>query len=259
MKLFFAEIKHQYPDYLFPYQVLLLVDDKDDIGKIYQAGFLPFRNRKNLFYLARSSRCRLDRFSLSSENKRILKKTKNFNYRILKMADFQYDHRVQKNCKDWASARGWKISTKSLKYIFSGQFFNQVWLWKDGSSRDKIVGYQIVYQATDFVHCAHIFYHPGHYRSGLGTRMLLEVVIWAHQKKKKFHYLGTCYGKTGFYKRSFPGFEFFNGFSWSDNLEELKYLNQREGDDYLLREKDYLEEFWQGKIDNLLKRRGVSL
>lgn len=260
MKLFFAEVNHQYQRYLFPYQVLLYKEKGDRLEMIYQAGFLPFRHQKDWFYLARSSRCRLADFSLSSENRRILKKTTSFYFKSFFSEKFDYSPLVQKRCKQWSRERGWQISTRSLKYLFSGQFFNQIWVWYDQEKGKEPVGYQVFYWGKEFAHGAHLFFHPDYQRRYLVIRMILESIIKAHKEKKKFYYLGTCYGKTGFYKRSFPGFEFFNGFNWSGNVKELEYFNQRQGDDYLFREEEYWLQFWQGKKkEEVLVAEGVRV
>jgi len=250
MKLFFAESNHNYP------QVLLLREEKDDLEKIYSKGFLPFRNQANLFYLARSCRVDLEKFSLSSENKRIIKKTADFSFGIKSLKDFNYTSRVQKQCKDWAKLRNWKISTTSLKYIFKGGFFNQLMVWeKEGEA----VAYQVLLEEKDLIHTAHLFYNPEVGGKDLGMRMLIEASILGKEKEKTFHYLGTAYGGTGFYKRNLAGFEFFNGFSWSEDLKEWKYLDQRESDDYLLRDQEYLEQFGgEEKLKSVLKSKGIS-
>lgn len=258
MKIFFAEALHHYQVYYFPYQVLLLREKGDSLSKIYSWGFLPFRNRENLFYLTRSSRSDLRNFSLSSENRRIIKKTESITTRLVPLSEFHYTPEVQRNCKHWARERGWRISTTSLKFIFSGKFFNFVLLFQHKGS-GEVVGYQILVVEDDFWHAAHVFYHPDYVGASLGTRMLLEACILTQKKGARYCYLGTCYGKGGFYKRNLPGFEFFNGFGWSRDIEELKYLNERDQDDYLLREKEYLERFSSGKIEKILEEKGVPI
>ena len=231
-------------------------EENDKLEKIYTSGFLPFRNKLNLFYLARSCRVDLDKFSLLSENRRILKKTADLNFAIKKMADFNYTPQVQKQCKDWAKSRGWKISTKSLKFIFSNQFFNYLFVWE---KRGQVVGYQIFYQAKNFIHSAYVIYNSVQVGKELAMRMLIEGSLWGQKNNQALHYLGTSYGGSGFSKRSLAGFEFFNGFGWSDNLEEWKYLDSRKKDDYLLRDQEYLEQFWpEGKLNQILKAKGVS-
>lgn len=260
MRLFFSEFKHNYSKYYFPYQVWLLKENGDDIGKIYNMGFLPFRHRINLFYLARSSRSDLSKFYLSSENRRILSLTRDYEYDEFFLKNFEYNFFLQKRCKEWAHFSGWKISANSIKYLFGGSFFNILWVWKDKNNPNNIIGYQIIYEEENFSHVAYIFVHPNYAKKLLAIRMVLEKVIKCFEEKKKYCYLGTCYGTSGYYKRTMPGFQFFNGFDWSCKIKELDYLNKREKEGYLLGEEEYLEKFWQeGKLDAILSLKGIKL
>ncbi len=255
MKIFFAEAKHNYGSYFFPYQVLLKTEQGDNLTRVYQSGFLPFRNNKNLFYLSRSCRSNIENFSLSSENKRVLKNTSHLVPKNVSLADFKYTPKVQKACKDWAKGRGWKISTASLKTIFTDHIFNQAIIWKD-TTNNNIICYQVLYKNDDLVHTNSVFYDSKYHDVGIGTRVLIEVSKIAHQEKLKHAYMGTCYAM---YKRNIPGFEFFNGFEWSANIKELKYINEREGPNYLLKEKDYLENFQEGGMETILNKKGLKI
>ncbi|MFH1601824.1 MAG: hypothetical protein ABIB61_02585 [Candidatus Shapirobacteria bacterium] len=255
MKFFFSETAHDYKSYYFPYQVWLLKEKDDDLAKIYESGFLPFRNKSNLFYLSRSCRVDLKNFSLSSENRRAIKKTGDFNFKIEKLANFDYQPRVQKLCKDWARTCRWRISTKSLKYLFGGQYFNYIFVWKKD---DEEIGFQIIFQNSKLAHTGHVFYDANKAGKNLGMRMLIEASLWAKKEGKNYNYLGTCYDK-GRYKWNFNSLEFFNGFEWSLNDKEWKYLGQRTSENYLLREKAYLKEFTKtANIEEILSSKGIS-
>jgi len=256
MRIIFSEANHNYENYFFPYQVLLTTDPEDDLTKVYQLGFLPFRNRKNLFYLSRSCRSNIKYFSLSSENKRVLKKTDQFRPEVISLSEFNYTPEVQRSCKLWARQAGWKISTSSLKVLFKNHFFNKLYLWKDEAS-GKIICYQILYESKTILHTASVFYDPSYHSTGLGTRLLLEASQNAHQKELDFAYMGTCYGM---YKRSISGFEFFNGFEWTNSIDELKFLTQRDKKhSYTLKEKEYLGQFCQDDLEIILNKKGLRL
>ena len=62
-----------------------------------------------------------------------------------------------------------------------------------------------------------------------------------------FIYLGSCYSRNALYKTQFAGFQFWNGFRWSDNLLELKYLIQRDSQDvdkHLLETPEFIDEYY---------------
>ena len=260
MKLFFSEYQPDYEQYLFPYQVWLLKQEGDELAKIYQAGFLPFRSKKNVFYLARSVRVNLDSFESSSENRRILRKAEDFEYQLLPISRFDYTPKVQKLCKDFAEQRfgRGKMTTAGIKSIFKSGIFTDIFAWRD-KKENKEIGYALCLIDKEILHYAHVFYNPDYFKTSLGARMMLESVLWAKEKSRQFAYLGTCYDKRALYKSEFSGVEFFNGFLWSDNLEELKYLVNRQEEDYLLRDKEYLERFHQSDIKTILDKYGVRV
>jgi phosphoribosyl 1,2-cyclic phosphodiesterase len=64
-------------------------------------------------------------------------------------------------------------------------------------------------------------------------------------------YLGTCYSQTALYKTQFAGAEFFNGFRWSDDLDELKFIIKRDKKEltqHLLETGEYRDEFYNGDL-----------
>ncbi len=174
---------------------------------------------------------------------------------IISLTDFKYTPEVQKTCKHWAKERGWQISTSSLKTIFTNHIFNQVYVWKD-TIKNNIVCYQILFKNKDIVHTNSVFYDSNYHDTGLGTRAIIETSQRAYSEKLKFAYMGTCYAM---YKRNIPGFEFFNGFEWSSNTKELKHLNERATDNYLLKEKEYLKEFQGGNLKDILINKGIKI
>jgi hypothetical protein len=71
----------------------------------------------------------------------------------------------------------------------------------------------------------------------------------------KYLYLGTCYSQTALYKIQFAGAEFFNGFRWSDDLDELKFIIQRDKQEltqHLLETEEYCEKFYSGELKKVV-------
>jgi hypothetical protein len=67
-------------------------------------------------------------------------------------------------------------------------------------------------------------------------------------------YLGTCYSENALYKTQFSGAEFFNGFRWSQNLKELKYLLRRDRkpvSQHLLETEEYRAAFHPGGLGEM--------
>lgn len=105
MRFFFSEYKADYSKYHFPYQVLLAREEADDINKIFDMGFLPSRSKLNLYYLARGLRVNLSKFELTSENRRILRKTEYLKLEVKNLKEFDYDYTIGKLGKDFYEKR----------------------------------------------------------------------------------------------------------------------------------------------------------
>lgn len=261
MKIFFGEFVANYNKYHFPYQVWLLKEEGDLADSIYACGFLPLRYLKNVFYLSRSLRVYLDLFNLSSENKRILNKTTAIEADLTALPDFNYIPQVQKMCKDYAQRKiGESVfSSQGIKNIFTNGPYNYVFVFRNVSDQEEI-GYAVCFISNQIVQYAHSFYKVDYIGQNLGARMILEAVNWAKKNQKKYIYLGTCYSKEALYKTEFKGIEFFNGFMWNSNLLELKKLvSGFDEEEYLLKNKKYLEEFYENNLDRILSNYGVRV
>jgi phosphoribosyl 1,2-cyclic phosphodiesterase len=84
--------------------------------------------------------------------------------------------------------------------------------------------------------------------------MMTSAVALFAERGFKHLYLGTCYSQTALYKTQFAGAEFFNGFRWSDDLDELKFIIRRDKKDltqHLLETDEYRDEFYSGDLGKI--------
>lgn len=187
------------------------------IEENYERGLLPQRNSKDYFYQDEnfSSRCSLQSFSLSSENRRIINKTQNFSYKKIVLSKFNFDNDTQKNVSDWVKNLGWKFPTSSIKTVFTDHIFNYLYIWSDINK--KVCAYSICYFDKNFSHIAYVFYDPSYAHQDLPIRLALQVVIDSAQLKLKYCYLGRFNPETklGYYKRNFLGFEYYINNHWT--------------------------------------------
>ena len=75
-------------------------------------------------------------------------------------------------------------------------------------------------------------------------------------------YLGTCYSRNSLYKTQFKGAEFFNGFHWSNDLKELRYLIERDKgtvNQHLIETKTYQLEFYDGDLGKIIDNNGFPV
>jgi len=182
------------------------------IDENYAHGLLPQRNQKNIFYRETSSRSNLHNFSISSENRRIINKTNQYSFQIIPLNQFNYDLSVQKTIFKWIKDIGWDFPISSVKKIFTDHIFNYLYVWKN--EKQKIIAYSICYFSEKISHIAYVFYDPEYSHNNLPIRLTLQVVVDSHEKGLEFCYLGRFSEKSGFYKRTMPGFEYFKDQKW---------------------------------------------
>ena len=106
------------------------------------------------------------------------------------------------------------------------------------------------------------FYDLNYYARNLGMFMMTSAVELFAGRGVKNLYLGTCYSESALYKTQFAGAEFFNGFRWSDDLEELKFLLRRDqkiADQHLLETEEYREQFYAGDLGQITAASAFSV
>lgn len=184
----------------------------NNIDENYQNGLLPQRNNKELFYSETSCRSNLKNFELSSENRRILRKTENFTFEKLPLKDFNYTPEIQKEIATWVKKLGWNFPTSSIKTIFKNHIFNYLYVWKD--EQNKIVAYSICYFSENISHIAYVFYNQDLAHGNLPIRLVLQTIIDSQKLGLKYCYLGRFSQDSGYYKRNMPGFEYFKDNNW---------------------------------------------
>lgn len=188
------------------------ITNNNSIEENYNQGLLPQRNNRDSFYYDSSCRSNLNNFSLSSENRRILRKTDNFSFEKKEIKDFNFDLNIQKQIYTWLKELNWDFPISSVKKIFTDHLFNYVYIWKD--ENDQVVAYSLCYFSSTISHIAYVFYDPKYNHSNLPIRLVLQIIIDSHQLNLKYCYLGRFSQTTGFYKRNMPGFEYFDDKRW---------------------------------------------
>ncbi|MDD2483096.1 MAG: hypothetical protein PHE32_02145 [Candidatus Shapirobacteria bacterium] len=184
----------------------------NSIEENYKNGLLPQRNDKNSFYFQTSCRSNLENFNLSSENRRILRKTENFTFEKIALKDFDYNFKIQKEIISWTKTLAWDFPVSSVKNVFRNHIFNYLYIWKD--DQNKIIAYSLCYFSKEISHIAYVFYNPAFANSNLPIRLVLQVIIDSQGLGLKYCYLGRFSQESGYYKRNMPGFEYFKDSNW---------------------------------------------
>ena len=264
MKLLFSEAKSDYGHYLFPYVIWAMPEAGERPAELFNAGFLPAANRLDHFYLCRQVRVQLAGFHPSSENRRILRKGAGIAVRLVPRAEFAYTPAVRELCKRCADARFGKevMSCERLDALFHSPVLTHLLVFTDSHSGADI-GVATLYLEDDALAFYRFgFYELDYFNRSLGLFMMTSALGIFAGRKCRHVYLGTCYSESALYKTQFAGVEFFNGFRWSENLEELKHQLRRDRQEtgrHLLESEDFKKEFYAGDLDEITAASGFRV
>lgn len=258
MKLLFSEYKSDYDNYIFPYAVWGIPDADESPALLFAKGFLPGSRNLDRFYLCRQVRVKLENFSLSSENRRIIRKCENIHYQLIPRGKFDYNQERREFCKNYADIKFGKdvMTYERLDSLFNSKIVTHVLLFLD-SETNREAGLVTLYVAEkELAYYYYAFYDLNYYQRNLGMFMMTSAVDYFSRKNYNYIYLGTCYSRNALYKTQFTGAEFFNGFCWSNDLKELKYLIERDQHDvvsHLIETEEFREQFYDGSLEKILK------
>jgi arginyl-tRNA--protein-N-Asp/Glu arginylyltransferase len=257
MKLLFSEHKPDYGHYLFPYAVWAFPETGETPADLFNQGFLPASRDLDRFYLCRHVRIDLRKFQPSSENRRILRKGEGIRVTLIPRQQFSYTPEKRQFYKAYADIKFGKdvMSFERLDSLFNSKIISHLLVFID-TRTDAEIGVATLYlQDKELAYYYYAFYDMDHSNRNLGMFMMTSAVSFFAEKGFRHLYLGTCYSRNALYKTQFAGAEFFNGFRWVGNVEELKHILRRENQDmgqHLLESEDYRDTFYEGDLGKLV-------
>lgn len=196
----------------------------ETIETAYNDGYVLTRVGKGTMRQTRSLRIDLSKFTLSSENRRVLKKTEGLELAPSGLPYSDYHWSIAKLAKDFYTTKfgDGTFSANKVKEILTDEEksnFNQLLVYKINT---ETVGYCVTYTNETLLHYSYPFYNLSETQSNLGMSMMLRAIISAQENHKKYIYLGSFQRPTDVYKLQFAGLEWFDGERWGDDLEQLK-------------------------------------
>lgn len=215
-----AEPKRDFETYVPAGIVYIEKEPGDSLAAIYDAGYLPYsgsKNMLNIFYRARSARVRLKDFTLSSENRRIVKKFDGSFTKTYLQGPSPED--AVEFCLSYFKERHGEnaMPRERLNVIFA-QVTNTT-VYYDG---DKIVAYVVSIEGENFGHYWYSFYDLSLVRQSLGMWLMLDAIREAKARGKTFYYLGTVYNSNALYKVNFEPLEWWDGSEWNSDVKLLR-------------------------------------
>lgn len=252
MKIFRSESFVDYSSYTFNYATYCIKEKQNEIPEIYDKGFLPYSNDINLqyetFYLARSLRVDLDRFTESSENRRVAKKIAelDLSFEIVAIIKFDINDKAFFNfCLNYGKQRFSEgLDSERLKYILNTKSISHIFEFK---IKNKKIGFVIAIIEDGTLHYWFSFFDMAYQNYSLGKFMMYSVIEWAQENNFSKVYLGTCYGEKSLYKvRDFKGLAFFDGNQWNNDMKLLKVKCKSDN--------EFVQDYFKDDTDLFLER-----
>ena len=254
MKLLFSEGNSDYEHYQFPYVIWAVPEAGEVPSDIFNAGFLPSSRHLDRFYLCRQVRVNLAKYRPSSENRRILRKGAGVEVKLVPRDEYEYTPERRQFFKTYADTRFGKdvMTFERLDALFAAPIISHLLVFTDAGKEIGVATLYIEGNALAFYYYA--FYDPDYHARNLGMFMMTSAVGQFAERGAQYLYLGTCYSRAALYKTQFAGAEFFNGFRWSEDLDELKFIIQRDQKElkqHLLETEEYCAEFYRGGLGEI--------
>jgi arginyl-tRNA--protein-N-Asp/Glu arginylyltransferase len=257
MKLLFSEHVSDYDHYVFPYAIWGFPEKGETPALMFDAGFLPSSRNLDRFYLCRHVRVDLRKFKLSSENRRVLRKGEGIQFQLVPRAQFDFTPERRAAFKAYADIKFGKdtMSLARLDSLFDSPLISHLLVFTDTQTGQEVGTATLYLEGDALAFYYYAFYDLNYFQRNLGIFMMTSAVTEFARLGTRHLYLGTCYSENALYKTQFGGAEFFNGFRWSHNLKELKYLLKRDkpgAEQHLVETAEFLHLYCEGDMKRVV-------
>ncbi|HKG03127.1 MAG TPA: hypothetical protein VKB03_08085 [Conexibacter sp.] len=242
MRVVFSECRSDEARYLSPYQVLAYLEAGERPSDAFAAGFLPRTPELGRFYLSRSVRVDLSRYGDDARTRRVQRKCHGIDAELAPAAHFAFDDEWRALFRSYmAERRSAPPSVEAFASRLRAAGTTDVLVFVDRRA-ERRVGLATLYLEPEAALWGTSIYATAYLDRSIGRFMVAKVIETARRAGCRFAYLGNVYRREHLYKCRFPGTEFFNGWSWSDDHAELRFLlEHREvsGEEHLLDREAY--------------------
>jgi arginyl-tRNA--protein-N-Asp/Glu arginylyltransferase len=256
MKLVFSEHVSDYAHYIFPYAIWGFPEKGESPAQMFDAGFLPSSRKLDRFYLCRHVRVDLRKFKSSSENRRVLRKGEGIQFQLVPRAKFEFTPERRAAYKAYTDIKFGKdtMSLARLDALFESPIISHVLVFTDTKTGQEVGTATLYLEGNELAFYYYAFYDLNYFQRNLGIYMMTSAVTEFARLKTRHLYLGSCYSENALYKTQFAGAEFFNGFTWSHNLKELKFLLKRDkpgAERHLVESEEFQSLFYDGDLKRI--------
>ncbi len=225
----------------FQWNEQLITDfSENNITSLYNEGYVFTRKEKGLMSQTRSVRIDLSKCELSSENKRILRKTESILMDMIPLPFPEYDWSIGKLAKDFYDTKfgPGTMSANKIKEMFTDPLqsnFNATFVYFSVPIQtnaeqpipvpsEQVLGYCVTFENTQLIHYSYPFYNLQTSPKDMGMGMMVRAIEFAKKNGKKYIYLGSAQRPTDTYKLQFAGVEWFDGKEWNQDAVKLKEI-----------------------------------
>jgi hypothetical protein len=266
MKLVFSETRSDYRRYLYPYVIWALPEAGERPADFFERGFLPGSPQLDRYYLCRNLRLPLAGWRPTSENRRILRKGAGWSVQLIPRPAFDFSPARRMAWKAFADERFGEdvMSFPRLDGLMAGPVISHLLHFTEPGTGRELGTALLFLDEPAVAYYYYAFYDRTQRDRNLGMFMMTRAVEFFAARGVAHLHLGTCYSERARYKTQFTGIEFFNGFRWSTDLAELKFMIRRDLEglgNHLLDAPEYLAAFWDDSAAKLAAAssfKGVS-
>ncbi|MCA9381235.1 hypothetical protein KC678_03135 [Candidatus Dojkabacteria bacterium] len=198
------------------------------ITEAYNNGYVLTRLGKGEMNQTRSLRIDLESFELTSENRRILRKTEGIDFKVIGLPYPSYSWEIHKLGKEYYERKFGEgvMSASKIKDMFNNTEDENMTDAITYNFQGKNIGYCLIYKNKQIMHYAYPFYDLDSEVSNLGMGMMIRAIEYAKHNGLKYIYLGSVVDPESKYKLQFNNLEWFDTdqSSWSTDLDRLKNL-----------------------------------
>ncbi|MFC4121582.1 hypothetical protein [Nonomuraea zeae] len=258
MRIVFSECAPHYGAYVFPYQVWAFLEDGEPVGVAYEHGFLPGALDLSRFYLTRSVRVDLRRYTATGRVRYVERRCAGIGAELLDRKDFPWSDGWRRLADDYFDRQqiNAQYRRKRFEEMLDSPFTTHVAAFTDRRDGSP-AGLVPIYLGAGLSQYGIPVYDARHRDISIGNYMMSSALRELRSRGSRHCYLGSCYTAGDLYKTRFTGVEVFNGYSWSADRDELHFLLGHQDDlagAHLLEYQPYVDAFCGADVASLRSR-----
>lgn len=226
MKLLFSETQPDYDHYLYPYVIWGFLEPGETPADAFESGFMPATPHLDCFFMVRQVRVPFQEWQPNSENRRVLHKGEGIRCELVPREKYDYSDERRAQWLAFAEERFGPgvMPQKRLDGLMNGAVISHVLVYREVETGQEL-GAALMYMELPRVAFYYFaFYDQSDRSKNLGIHMMTRFLEFGKAEGWEQAYIGTCVTRKALYKLQFEPMEYFAGWGWSREVEEVKRL-----------------------------------